>query len=245
MLFKMNSDLNTFKQIKEKLVAHYGPDEILVILAYGTRLFNKNLADHYSDYDITVVFKDYPDKALPQLLALINITVLFWPDIEKNGVKNFRLYNHGEFYIAVLAEAIELYGSNPFKELVKEIPKGNLLSSLKEQIALHCAKLASIILEQYSDQKTRNIKKYSFRIAQNFYFLLKQKIGYRQFMNTSYENWLNIFEKNKNFPEYFLKYLKSLLNNVENLSVRVILRLIHEIKADAFKIYAESRSSHF
>lgn len=117
---------STFYEVKEKLLRHFGSKHLLAILAYGTRVNNKSLVDRYSDYDITIVFKDYPNKSLPPLPTRANVTVLFWPYIKLCGVESFRLYNHGEFYIIVLAGAVELYGSNPFKKLARKLPKKNI-----------------------------------------------------------------------------------------------------------------------
>ena len=230
---------NVFHEVKERLVQRFGSKHLLAILAYGTQISNKFLTDRYSDYDITVVFKDYPDRSLPPLPAHTNVTVLFWPDIKSCGVENFRLYNHGEFYIIVLAGAVELYGTNPFKKLVKKLPKRNILTSLKEQIFLHCAKLASIALEPNPAYRNRNINKYSFRIAQNFYFLSEQKVNYKEFIDKPYEDWVSIFTEGNAFPSRLLKYLRWLLKNCKTIAPNKVLEFAHQIKSETLKIYGK------
>ncbi len=225
-----------FRGVKDRLINHFSPGELMSILAYGNRINNRELVDRHSDYDITIIFKNYPSKNLPSFPAEINITTLFWPDIELCGVKNFRLYNHGEFYVIILSEAKTLYGINPFKKLKKNLPQHNIVNSLKEQVLLHCSKLAAITLEPESLIKQRNIRKYSFRVAQNLYFFKTKKVNCKEFYNKPYRDWISILEKN-NIAKSVINYLKNILKirkSIENIDV---FKYIYSVKKELFKIY--------
>jgi len=235
---KKNLKNTLFDKISKSLLKHYGPREILSILAYGNRIKNQKLVDKHSDYDITIVFKKYPNKNLPSLPPQANITTLFWPDIKLCGVKNFRLYNHGEFYIVILSEAIPLYGTNPFKKLKRLLPQYNILNSLKEQIFLHCSKLSTIALKNDRPlKKHRNIIKYSFRIAQNFYFLKNKGINYERFAHKSYADWALTFKENDIFPKNILKYLRDIVKKNKKIKNKEVFDYIHSIKLEVFKLY--------
>jgi len=54
---KKNLKNTLFDKISKRLLKHYGPRQILSILAYGNRIKNQKLVDKHSDYDITIVFK--------------------------------------------------------------------------------------------------------------------------------------------------------------------------------------------
>ncbi len=224
--------MGTFVGLKEKLVQHFGPRQILAILAYGTRMSNAALTDRRSDYDITIVFRNYPDRNLPRLPKNVDVTVLFWPDIKLCGAEYFRLYNHGEFYIIVLSGAVALHGVNPFKKLAKELPMENVLRSLREQILLHCAKLATIAMESSPEKSIRNIRKYSFRISQNFYFLLRQRVSYREFVDAPYERWISYFAKEAEFPSVLLEYLRRLEEESKSVTIKEVLMFAYHIKQE-------------
>ena len=223
-----------FDAIADLLIAHYGKRDILSILAYGTRVSNTALVDLYSDYDITVVFRHYPNKVLPPLPRRADVTVMFWPDIELCGVEHFRLRNHGEFYIYVLAQAVVLYGINPFVDLIQSLSEERIVESLLEQLLLHSSKLASIALLPLSEYRTRSIRKYSFRIAQNFHFLQRREVDYRPFRDTAYCDWLDIFGSSATVPKLALDFLFGLRQADRSAPTpNAVLQFIHLIKSNA------------
>jgi hypothetical protein len=229
-----------FDKISQKLINHYCKGEILSILAYGNRVHNPQLVDEYSDFDITVIFKNYPNKSLPILPAKANLTTLFWPDLELCGVKNFRLENHREFYIIVLSEAMDLYGENPFKKLKKKLSQQAIAHSLKEQILFHCSKLSSNIMSyKKSDRKKREVTKYSFRIAQNFFFLKNARIDYLRFFNNTYKDWIIIFEEGDTFTKPVLSYLNDLISGNKEIENKDVFNYMHLIKKEVLKFYEQ------
>ena len=230
-------DNKLFYDVKNTIIKHFGPKQIMSILVYGNRINNKKHVDQHSDYDVTIVFKNYPHKNLPLLPPNINLTTLYWPDIKLSGVKNFRLYNHGEFYIIVLSEAKTIHGINPFNKLKMILPKSNILSSLREQVFLHCSKLAAITLEPESLIKKRNICKYSFRIAQNFYFLKNQHVNYKEFTNKSRNEWVSIFMKNMVLSPDLIKYLIKVNDVNKSIKNMEVFNYIHTIKSKLLKTH--------
>jgi hypothetical protein len=158
-----------FNDISNSLLERYGANNLLCILAYGTMVTNPEMTDKYSDYDVSVVFKNYPTTPLPNLPKKTNLTILYWPEIQLGGAKFFRLYNHGSFYVHVLAGAISIHGINPFKELIPSLSQKQLRRSLAEQVLVHCSKLSMLAVRPPSPLCHRDIVKYSFRIVQNFY----------------------------------------------------------------------------
>lgn len=220
--------MEKFKEFTKKIVSHYGK-ELSAVLVYGSRVSNLSAVDVFSDYDITVVFAEYPSHSLPVLHPLADVTMVFLNEVNLIGVHNFRLDGHGPFYLHALANATALYGQNPFPEYAKEIDPLLLRNSLKDQIVAHCWKLQKICLTNDTRRRSREIRKYTFRIAQNYHFL-QHGIDYELFRCKSYEQWVDKICRKPNAHQSLLKYLESAAISPDILSVRQVLEFCGYIK---------------
>ncbi|MDN5202394.1 aminoglycoside 6-adenylyltransferase [Fulvivirgaceae bacterium BMA10] len=224
---KYNYAMNDlFWLTNDKLLNHFGESEIRCILAYGSRLENYNLVDRFSDYDITVVFKKMPSyqTSIPSIQE-VNLTILIEDEIEKYGIQNFILDNHGVFYLYRLASAKTLWGENTFAGALKRIPVDLLNESLKKQIIIHCWKVQNITLMQ-TERKLRDIRKYSLRIAQNIFFL-ENGIDYFLFKQKNAQELMIILGKN-DFLNDHQTYIQDVLTL--RVSINEVFKFIDSVK---------------
>lgn len=209
-----------FDEITHILVERY-ENNIKAILAYGSRVTNECAVDKYSDYDLTIVFKEYPKFPFPNFPPGADITMVFECELSDDSLSAFNLDGHGSFYLHTLANANCIYGKNPFVRYLRNTPIAEINKSLAEQINSHAWKLQKIALSETGYFRRRQIRKYSFRLAQNYYFLMGS-MDYGIFHNEPYDNWIKIFLRQSKYPRDFIDYLELLLCSEEPLLEEVL-----------------------
>ncbi|MEG3862645.1 hypothetical protein [Microcoleus sp. herbarium12] len=218
-----------FEKLTIPIIKSFG-SELVAVLAYGSRINNPNAVDAFSDYDITVVFSDYPNNHLPDLPIYADVTMVFLSEIELTGVEHFRLDGHGAYYLYVLAHAVALYGSNPFCNFAAQLGTDCVNISLREQIVAYCYKLQRIVIQPQTNEKWRNVRKYSLRIAQNYYFLVNE-VCCEKFFNLSYDQWVTELCKVPMLGEKFALYLTKSAQYPEQLEIKEVLEYAAVLKA--------------
>lgn len=219
-----------FEQLTRKIINNFG-SELVAVLAYGSRINNRTAVDAFSDYDITVVFSDYPNNHLPHLPIYADVTMVFLSEIELTGVEHFRLDGHGAYYLYVLAHAVALYGENPFSNFAARLDTDSVNMSLREQIVAYCWKLQRIVIQPPTNKKWRDIRKYSLRMAQNYYFLING-IRCEVFFNLSYLQCVNELCKIPLLKDRFASYLIKSAQYPERLEIKEVLEYTTLLKTE-------------
>lgn len=218
-----------FEHLTSQIINNFG-SELVAVLAYGSRINNQNSVDAFSDYDITVVFSDYPNNHLPDLPIYADVTMVFLSEIELTGVELFRLDGHGAYYLYVLAHAVALYGSNPFSNFADRLDTDSVNMSLREQIVAYCWKLQRIVIQPQTNKKWRDIRKYSLRMAQNYYFLVKG-ICCEVFWDLSYVECVAELCKVLILEDKLASYLIKSAQCPERLEIKEVLEYAALLKA--------------
>lgn len=197
-----------FRQAASYFTQSYGEEAILAILAYGSRITNHAAVDAFSDYDLSIIFREYPDKDVDPLPPEFDVSTYVWKDIATLGSSNFFMDGKGVHSLYFLATATPLHGTNPFVGVLAMLDQEILRQDLKRQIIAHCWALGDLAICGQHERKARDIAKYSFRIAKNCY--LSDHPGADPFLHQPYSAWLDRLASCDSLTGYPMNYLNTL-----------------------------------
>lgn len=222
---------------------------------YGSRAFLRS-SDN-SDYDFYVLLDSEGERDQEQLRRLggattIDLTFQYQNELAIVGWQNYRLLNHGSFYILNWATSITIIGDNPFERIAMELPDMprrhvNLLKlDIRNQTHEHFDRVRHrYIKDDDLESLITFYRKYLIRVVTNV-LLFHGAITYRDIHYSSYNNVVSRAVQTSHFSERSRAILWELFieddaraSNAPSEKVPIYHKLMRSLAVDRLRLYAQ------